>query len=220
MQKNSFRILLVLMLVLAVTVSMAVAQGGGAGGQGGGGRGGGGGGGQGGGGRGGRGGGGIPAMPITTAAFADGTDIPAKYTGQMGVSPELNWTPPMGAMIASYVLIMHDVDAANPAGSFGGDITHWVTWHIPGTATKLAENIPTGATLMDGSHQANNIAGSAKYFGPSPPAGAPYHHYIFQLYGLNAMLDLPATATRADIEKAMEGKIVARSGYVGKVKGS
>jgi phosphatidylethanolamine-binding protein (PEBP) family uncharacterized protein len=75
----------------------------------------------------------------------------------------------------------------------GGDITHWVIWNIPGTATKLSENVPTGATLMDGSHQANNIAGSAKYFGPSPPAGAPYHHYIL---------------------------IVARSGYVGKVKGS
>jgi phosphatidylethanolamine-binding protein (PEBP) family uncharacterized protein len=34
------------------------------------------------------------------------------------------------------------------------------------------------------------------------------------------MLDLPATASRADIEKAIEGKIVARGAFTGKVKGS
>jgi len=42
----------------------------------------------------------------------------------------------------------------------------------------------------------------------------------FQLYALNSMLDLPATATRADVEKAIEGKIVARGAFTGKVKGS
>ena len=73
---------------------------------------------------------------------------------------------------------------------------------------------------MDGSRQANNIAGQPKYMGPSPPAGAPYHHYIFQLYALNAMLDVPPTATRADVEKALDGKIIARSAYTGKVKGN
>jgi len=64
------------------------------------------------------------------------------------------------------------------------------------------------------------IAGQPKYMGPAPPAGHPYHHYIFQLYALNAMPDLPATATRADIEKAIEGKIVVRGAFTGKVKGS
>jgi Raf kinase inhibitor-like YbhB/YbcL family protein len=112
----------------------------------------------------------------------------------------------------------HDLDAAT-GNPMGGDITHWVVWNIPGTATKLPENVPAGATLMDGSHQANNIANAPKYQGPSSSAGAPYHHYIFQLYALNAMLDLPATATRSDVEKALDGKIVARSAYTGKVKG-
>jgi Raf kinase inhibitor-like YbhB/YbcL family protein len=107
------------------------------------------------------------------------------------------------------------------AGAGGGrGVTHWVIWNIPGTATKLAENVGAGASLPDGSHQENNIAGQPKYMGPAPPAGHPYHHYIFQLYALNAMLDLPATASRADIEKAIEGKIVARGAFTGKVKGS
>jgi Raf kinase inhibitor-like YbhB/YbcL family protein len=225
MQRNVIRIVMILTLIFVVAASMAIAQGGGApgggapaagaqggGAPGGGGRGAGGGGGQ----RGGR-GGGIVAMPVSSTAFPDGGDIPAKFITATGVSPELTWAaPPAGTM--SFVLIMHDLDAQT-GNTIGSDITHWVVWNIPGTATKLAENVATGATLPDGSHQANNIAGSAKYFGPSPPAGAAYHHYIFQLYALNAMLDLPATATRADVEKAMDGKIVARGAYTGKVKG-
>lgn len=217
---------MILTLILAVTAS-AVAQGGApaggapAGGQGGppaGGGGGGRGGGGGGGGRGGgRGGGGLVALPITTTAFPDGSDIPAKFTQGTGVSPELNWPAIPGAM--SYTLIMHDLDAAT-VNTIGGDITHWVVWNIPGTATKLAENVAAGQTLPDGSHQANNIAGMPKYQGPAPPAGAPYHHYIFHLYAPNAMLDLPATATRADVEKALDGKIIARGAYTGKVKGN
>jgi phosphatidylethanolamine-binding protein (PEBP) family uncharacterized protein len=54
--------------------------------------------------------------------------------------------------------------------------------------------------------------------GRAPPAGHPYHHYIFQVCALNATLDVPATASRADVEKAMEGKIVARGAYVGHAK--
>jgi len=125
----------------------------------------------------------------------------------------------------SMILMLVFVVAASMAiaqggGAIGSDITHWVIWNIPGTATKLAENVATGATLPDGSHQANNIAGQPKYMGPAPPAGHPYHHYIFQLYALNAVLDLPATATRSDVEKAIDGKIVARGAFTGKVKGS
>jgi Raf kinase inhibitor-like YbhB/YbcL family protein len=220
MQRNVVRTLMILMLVFVVAVSMAIAQGGGApagGGQGGGA---GAGGGRGGGGRGGGrgGGGGIVSMPVSSTAFVDGGDIPVKFTQGTGVSPELTWAaPPAGTM--SFVLIMHDLDAQTGNG-IGSDITHWVIWNIPGTATKLAENVAAGATLPDGSHQANNIAGQPKYMGPAPPAGHPYHHYIFQLYALNAMLDIPATATRADVEKAIEGKIVARGAFTGKVKGS
>lgn len=210
MRRNVIRTAMILVLVVVVAASIAVAQGGGT--PGGGAQGG-------GGGRGGgRGGGGIVSMPVSSTAFADGGDIPARFNGNMGVSPELTWAaPPAGTM--SFVLIMHDLDAQTGNG-MGSDITHWVIWNIPGTATRLAENVAAGATLPDGSHQANNIAGQPKYMGPAPPAGHPYHHYIFQLYALNAMLDLPATATRADIEKAIEGKIVARGAFTGKVKGS
>ena len=41
---------------------------------------------------------------------------------------------------------------------------------------------------------------------------------IFQIFALNSTLDLPAGAMRADVEKAMEGKILARGAYVGRAK--
>ena len=43
-------------------------------------------------------------------------------------------------------------------------------------------------------------------------------NYIFQIFALNSTLDVPAGAMRADVEKAMEGKILARGAYVGRAK--
>jgi Raf kinase inhibitor-like YbhB/YbcL family protein len=162
-------------------------------------------------GRGGRGGGGLAMLTVTSSSFADGAEIPAKYTGGQGTSPQLSWTgAPMTT--ASYVLIMHDVDVAVPAGNLNNDITHWVVWNIPASTT----SIPEGGPVPSGANQ-TSMRGP-QYMGPAPPAGHPYHHYIFQVYALNAPLDVPAGATRADVEKAMEGKIVARGAYVGRAK--
>ena len=67
--------------------------------------------------------------------------------------------------------------------------------------------------------QGLNIAKQNAYFGPGAPAGPRYHHYVFELYALNANLDLPPTAMRDDLLKAMAGKIVAKSAYVGRFRG-
>ena len=72
--------------------------------------------------RGGGRGGGIITLTVTSTSFPDGGEIPAKYTGQ-GVSPQLSWTGAPAAT-ATYVLIMHDVDVAIPAGNLTGDISH------------------------------------------------------------------------------------------------
>jgi len=183
--------------VLALAATPSMAQGGGAG-QGAG---------RGGGGGGGRGGAGIVTLAVSSTSFPDGGEIPAKYTGQQGISPQLSWTgAPAGTM--SYVLIMHDVDAA-----IGGtDISHWVVWNIPASST----SIPEGGPVPAGANQ-YSLRGP-QYMGPAPPPGHPYHHYIFQIYALNSTLDVPAGATRADVEKAMEGKIIARGSYVGRAK--
>src|SRR4051812_18806079 len=70
------------------------------------------------------GGGGLTMLTVTSSSFQDGAEIPAKYTGATGVSPQLSWTG-APATTMSYVLILHDVDVAVPAGSLANDITHW-----------------------------------------------------------------------------------------------
>jgi Raf kinase inhibitor-like YbhB/YbcL family protein len=163
------------------------------------------------GGGGGRGGFNLPPLLMQTDAFPDGGIVPAKFTGRGGVQPGFKFSgAPDGTM--SYAIIFHDLDVA--IGGNTGDVLHWLAWNIPASAG----GIPEGK-LPEGSMQGNNIAGQPGYFGPGAPAGPRYHHYVFELYALNANLDLPATATRDDLLKAMTGKVTAKAAYVGRFRG-
>src|SRR4051794_26570877 len=130
-----------------------------------------------------------PPLIMTTTAFQDGGVIPDKYTqaaGPSAVSPALNWSQvPAGTQ--SFVLLMHDPEPVLNKGS-KMDITHWLIWNIPGTATGLPESVAAGE-LPDGSRQVSLRANA--YMGPGAPAG-PYHHYTFELYALDIKLDVPA----------------------------
>ena len=168
----------------------------------------------------GRGGGRGPQTPpliMTTTAFDDGGIIPAKFAGLMGVSPELKWTQvPMGTQ--SFVLLMHDPDVALQRSTL--DVTHWIVWNIPGTATSLSEGVAPSAELPDGSRQVS--LRSNGYMGPGAPATGPYHHYTFELFALDTKLDVPAAtpqeaaATRAALLKAIDGHALGKAVIVGR----
>ena len=200
-------------LALAACAGVAFAQGGGGGQRGGGAAPAGGG--QAGGGRGGGGGG--AAFRLTSTAFRDSTGLGYNFTcsaGAAAVSPSLAWAnPPMGTV--SYTLILHDMDPRPMRGI--NDILHWMVWNIPATATGLAENIPTtSATLPDGSMQSSGNAQGPNfgYRPPCPPAGPP-HHYAFELFALDIKTELPATATRDEVTKAMDGHVLGHSVLIG-----
>jgi Raf kinase inhibitor-like YbhB/YbcL family protein len=168
----------------------------------------------------GRGGGRGPAVPpliLTTTSFEDGGIIPAKFVGQMGVSPELKWTQvPPGTQ--SFVLLMHDPDVALQRSTL--DVTHWLAWNIPGTSTGLSEGVAQGAELPDGTRQVSLRASG--YMGPGAPATGPYHHYTFELFALDTKLDVPAgtpqeaAATRAAVMKAVDGHALGKAVLVGR----
>jgi Raf kinase inhibitor-like YbhB/YbcL family protein len=168
----------------------------------------------------GRGGGGrAVTMTLTTTAFADGTVIPNRHT-QAGdqVSPALSWSgAPDSAK--SFVLIMHDIDVAS--GPTGEDVLHWMVWNIPGNATSLPEGVPQGGDQPNGMRQ---ISVSGPYYrGPGAPATGPLHHYVFELYALDTMIDVPAvgqtpSATRAAVVAAMQGHIRGKGVLVGLFK--
>ena len=64
--------------------------------------------------------------------------------------------------------------------------------------------------------QGRGIGGGNGYFGPCAPAGERFHHYVFELYALGEMLDLPETSGRDELLEAMAGKITAKTAYVGR----
>src|SRR4051812_13142058 len=176
-------------------------------------------GGQRGGGGGGRGRGAVQVMTLTSTAWADGGQIPAKYT-QAGdeSSPPLAWSnAPEG--VVSYALIVHDVDAA--IGSGTDDVLHWMLWNIPATVTAIHERAPALSQLPDGTRQ---ISATGPYYrGPGALASGPPHHYVFELFALDTLVDVPAVGqsppqTRAAVVAAMGGHIRGKAGYVGLFK--
>jgi len=156
-----------------------------------------------------------PGLTITTTAFADGAEIPAKYTqsSPTPISPKLEWTH-VPANTVSFVLLMHDPDVAIAKNN--NDVLHWLVFNIPGTAHELPENVPAMPQLPDGTIQLKNQGNVVGYRGPGAPAVGPHHHYTFELFALDTKLDLTPDATRADVMKAIEGHIVGKGVLVGR----
>jgi len=141
-------------------------------------------------------------MELTSPAFQEGEAIPVRYTcdGE-DVSPPLSWTG-VPQEVASLALIVDDPDA--PSGTF----VHWVLFNLSADLKLLAEGDSGGGI--------QGTMGSRKqgYGGPCPPRSSE-HRYFFKLYALDTTLDLESGATKAELEKAMQGHILARGQLVG-----
>ncbi len=151
------------------------------------------------------------SMTLSSSDFQDGGILPDQFTGKVNVagqppkavSPALSWTgTPAGTQ--SFVLITHDLDVQVGKGTT--DNLHWLAFNIPGTATSLPQNVPTTATLPDGTVQPLNRTAYG-FQGPGAPAPI-YHHYVFEIWALDSKLALTASASRDDVLKAMDGHVL------------
>jgi Raf kinase inhibitor-like YbhB/YbcL family protein len=162
-----------------------------------------------------------PPMTMTVAGFADGSQIPVRFSQAAdgvapgeGTSPAIAWqSVPAGTQ--SFVLNMHDMDVARNKTT--DDQAHWVVWNIPATATGLPEGVAKGSQRPDGSYQIS--ATGPMYRGPGAPANGPMHHYVFELFALDTKLDVQPAAdafeSRANVMKAMQGHILGKAVYGG-----
>jgi Raf kinase inhibitor-like YbhB/YbcL family protein len=160
------------------------------------------------------GGGGFRLVPllIESNAFPDGGVVPDKFSFRGGnVQPDFKISN-APAETQSFAIILHDIDVALGGGT--DDVLHWVAFNIPGTTKEIAEG-----KLPEGSVTGKNMRDN-NYMGPGAPPGPRYHHYVFEFYALNAKLDLPATASRAEVFAAMKGKVIAKAAYVGRFRGT
>ena len=153
--------------------------------------------------------GGTMPLQISSTAFSASAAIPKKFTCDgPDVSPQLKWNdPPANAQ--AFALIMDDPDA--PAGTW----VHWVLYDLPPNTRELPEAVAKQEQLSSGARQGRNDFGKIGYGGPCPPPGKP-HRYFFTLYALDAKLGLKAVATKADVERAMKGHILAQTELVGR----
>lgn len=139
-------------------------------------------------------------LSVASPAFENGKSIPAKYTCDgADVNPPLTIEDvPDGTK--TLVLIVDDPDA--PMGTWD----HWVVWNIPGNIRQIAENTVPGIEGM-------NDFGRRSYGGPCPPSGT--HRYFFKVYALDVALDLKPSSRKRDVEKAMQGHVLAEGYLVG-----
>ena len=144
---------------------------------------------------------------LTSTAFQEGQPIPRQYTCDgVNVSPPLEWSgaPPAAK---TFAIICDDPDA--PSGTW----VHWVVYDLPAENIGLVENLPPTENLKAGGFQGTNDFGKIGYGGPCPPSGT--HRYFFKIYALDNYLSLKVGATKAFVEKAMEGHIVAQGQLMG-----
>jgi Raf kinase inhibitor-like YbhB/YbcL family protein len=153
--------------------------------------------------------GGTMSFELTSTAFSAHQAIPKKFTCDgPDVSPKLSWSDPP-AKTQSFALIMDDPDAP------GGTWVHWVFYDAPTDAKELPEGVPKQEELPGGARQGRNDFGKIGYGGPCPPPGKP-HRYFFKVYALDTKLNLKSGATKADVERAMKGHILAQAELIGR----
>ena len=145
------------------------------------------------------------ALTVSSPAFANGTEIPKKYTcdGQ-NVAPPLEWSG-VPDRAKSVAVICDDPDA--PSGTF----THWVLYNIPSSTHSLPEHPTTGTSGV-------NSFGKAGFGGPCPPKQDHAHHYHFHVYALDVDSIGPAGLSKDDALKAMKDHVVADGELVGSYK--
>jgi Raf kinase inhibitor-like YbhB/YbcL family protein len=139
---------------------------------------------------------------VSSPAFQSGGTIPEKFTCKgADQNPALQFRG-IPAKARSIAMIVDDPDAP------GGTFNHWLIWNIAPTTKEIAAN-----SVPAGSVQGKNDFGKVGYAGPCPPA---LHRYFFRVFALDQALDLKAGASRAALDRAIAGHIMATGELMGR----
>lgn len=140
-------------------------------------------------------------MKITSPEFKHNEMIPSGFTcdgDDVNPTFDLEEFPKAAKSLA---MIVDDPDAP------GKTWVHWVVFDIPLTG-KIAENSILGKQGMNDFKKKN-------YGGPCPPPGSGVHRYFFKMYALDRQLDLREGISKHDLERAMQGHILAQAELIG-----
>lgn len=151
------------------------------------------------------------ALSLSSTAFSPGGEIPRIHTCEgQDTAPPLSWTgvPPGTRSLA---LIVDDPDAPDPRAPQRVWV-HWVLFDLPPDTTGFPAAVAAGS-LPAGAREGVNDWRRTGYGGPCPPVGR--HRYFFKLYALDTALTALATPTKAQLEAAMKGHVLAETELMG-----
>jgi hypothetical protein len=150
-------------------------------------------------------------MKITSTSFANLGPIPTRYTCEgVGVSPPLSWRV-VPRETRSLALVVDDPDAPDPHAPTTTWV-HWILYNLPPQCRRIAE----GASLSSiGGHvlEGLNDWHETGYRGPCPPVGI--HRYFHKLFALDMVLPDLKLPSKAALERAMQGHILAEAELIG-----
>jgi len=150
-------------------------------------------------------------LSLHSPAFDPEGEIPRNHTCEgHDLSPPLQWDG-VRAPAKSLVLIVEDPDAPDPAAPTHTYV-HWVLYNLPVTETGLPEGVRPEA-LPKGTLQGLNDWKRVGYGGPCPPIGR--HRYFHRLFALDVVLPDLHRPTKAQLEQAMAGHVVAETALLG-----
>ena len=148
-------------------------------------------------------------MELRSSAFAPNGEIPRRHTCEGDDSaPPLHWDGVPSAA-RSLVLIVDDPDAPDPAAPRQTWV-HWVLLDLPPDSAGLPAG---GWPLPAGARPGLNDWHRPDYGGPCPPTGR--HRYFFKLYALDTTLPALQQPTKAAVERAIQGHVLASAELVG-----
>lgn len=151
------------------------------------------------------------SLTLTSRDFQHGGGIPRRFTCEgEDVSPALAWSGvPTGAK--SLALIVDDPDAPDPAAPKMTWV-HWVLYDLPPDGTGLPGAV-SSRNLPPGAREGRNDWKRTGYGGPCPPIGR--HRYFFKLYALDKVPGDLKQPTKAQLEAAIRGHVLAQAELMG-----
>jgi len=152
------------------------------------------------------------SIEVSSTAFVEGGAIPRRYAGDGDdVSPALSWSR-VPDRTRSVAVLCEDPDAPFPS-----PFVHWLVHGLPAMVHSLPEGVGKSATVpgVPAAHQGSNSGHDTGYMGPMPPPGHGVHHYYFQVFALDAALDLDESPTRDELVRAMRGHVLASGSLIG-----
>ncbi len=134
-------------------------------------------------------------MLVSNPKFADGGMLPASNTcdgDDVNPSLSINDAPPGTQSLM--------VDLIDP--SLFNQQASWVVWNISADVTQIPRNTKPDVGVIG-----LNSFGKNTYTGPCPTNGS-VHHYRYEAYALNTILDLPSSSTYGQVQKAIKNHVI------------